>query len=403
MLSPTVYELPRDKAKDLAILGKDINRCFQGLAKMAVEAPNPQRGHSAAWRIIRAVLSNGISKVYRPLQQLNPDQRSAIIKVDLMEDTNGRLWVAEIDGYNPRGMGYSTLGSRLAGEISSAPRLPGVAATLARMLSSRQQYFITFLYSDRERFYLPEITIFKEEMAKNGIMVNVVSEMDFCFNDDGQEEIVFVIFPELSKNSQLSKELSRRYQNGTISFLIPPKPYQGSKAVLALLKNQEENEEIEQILQEYIPVEALAYVRAYTPDTYLAGKPGSKLRDCGLNLCGWKTILEAGEGQKYVLKRTVSSGMKGVFFSDDAGYSNAIAEAEQCQAHFILQAEVETLGRNMQYYISPEELITSFATWHSRLTTYYIGDELADIVVTARRDKRVHGSVDCVQLGTILV
>jgi hypothetical protein len=398
LLSPAVYELPAAQANELDRLGKSVKKCFAGLNYMAAEVSNPKLGHDPAWRIIRAALTNGVSKVFTPLQKMNPEEQSMITKIDLMEDVFGNFWIAEIDGYNPRGMGYSTLAARLAKQASTAGRLPGVAASLARQLIERGRDRFTFLYADNERFYLPEFAIFQSEMAEHGIGVEVVSELDLKLDEtDGN---LFVVFPPLNKNVPLAQQLSRRYQNGSVSFLIPPKPYLGSKAVLALIKNQERNQELEKVLREYVEGAALECVRQYIPETYLVGKNGDKSKRT-LHLCGWKQALEL-DPARYVLKRSVSSGMKGVFFHDDDQYPAALEEAANCQGNFVLQREVEQLDRPFEYFACEHGLVDS-ASWHTRVTVHIIGDDLADIVVTARQDKRVHGATDCLQLGTILV
>lgn len=399
LLSPSVYELPISAASELEILGQSVKKCFAGLNSIAANMNNPKLGHDPEWRLIRAALSNGVSKIFTPLQQLNPEEDSLITKIDLMEDLDGKFLIAEIDGYNPRGMGYSTLAARLAKVASPAERLPGVAACLASALKSKGVTSFTFLYADHERFYLSEFKIFQAEMKMLGVSVHLASELEFCF--DRTPETLFVVFPQLNKNIALAKELAARYQAGLISFLIPPKPYLGSKSVLAILKNQDRNEELESVLKQYIDGDALNYLRHYIPETYLVGKQNGKMRGKNsLNLCGWEKALSKNP-TNFVLKRSVSSGMKGVFFSHHPGYEKALQEAGNSQGHFVIQREVKQLTRNFEYFVSPQEIGTG--KWHTRVTAHIIGNQLADIVTTARQDRQVHGAPDCLQLGTILV
>ncbi len=399
LISPSVYELPKHKAKELNNLGKAVKVCFAGMNQMVMSMDNHENGHSPAWRLIRAVLNNGISKTLRSLQKLNPEEESMITKIDLMEDNSGNFQIAEIDGYNPRGMGYSTLAARLSRIASPQNKLPGVAQSLSKQLQDRGDHKLTFLYADQERFYKPEFLIFKEEMQRFGVEVEVVSELDFHLN--GQPKNLLVVFPPLYKTPSLSVELAERYRTGNVSFLIPPKPYLGSKSVLALLKNEEQNEELETILRSYIPEDSLEKIRQFVPQTFLVGKSAGKMQGkSALNLAGWQDAI-ASEPDKFVLKKSVSSGMKGVFFSDDAKFEETLNEAGNSQGHFVIQREVNQLHRHFEYFVSPTEVAS--ATWHTRVTAHIIGDELADIVVTARQDKQVHGATDCLQLGTVLV
>jgi hypothetical protein len=41
--------------------------------------------------------------------------------------------------------------------------------------------------------------------------------------------------------------------------------------------------------------------------------------------------------------------------------------------------------------------------WFVRVTVHYFVGGIADIIVTARRDKKVHGALDCLQLGLVVV
>jgi hypothetical protein len=406
LLSPSVYELPTAKATEIDALGKAVGNCFVGLNQIAAEATDPKRGHSLAWRRLRAGMVNGISKTLNALQRINPDESSMIMKLDLMEDQFGNFQIAEVDGYNPRGMGYSTLAARMASQVSTADRLPGVAASLSQKLRALGRDEITFLYGARERFYLPEFSIFRDEMAVQGITVNLFSELDFPIAD--KSDRLFVIFPQMDDNLELVSELSNRYRNGSATFLIPPKPYLGSKATLALLKNQEGDQELEKILVDFIDGVSLDRVRQYLPETYLVGrqsksyrpKNARKMRGAkALDLTAWARALENDPG-KFLLKECVSSGMKGVVFPDDPSYEVVLGMAANCQLRYVLQREVKQLDRRFEYFTS--DGIAS-GTWNTRVTTHFIGGDLADIIVTARQDKRVHGSTDCLQLGTILV
>ena len=42
------------------------------------------------------------------------------------------------------------------------------------------------------------------------------------------------------------------------------------------------------------------------------------------------------------------------------------------------------------------------AEWFMRITVHFAQRQVADVIVTARQDKKVHGAKDCIQLGTII-
>ena len=93
--------------------------------------------------------------------------------------------------------------------------------------------------------------------------------------------------------------------------------------------------------------------------------------------------------------------MKGTAFMDDAHFTVIMARACGSYYRFILQREVINRARNFQYFGNRGELQSG--EWFVRVTVHYFARGIADIIVTARRDKKVHGALDCLQLGAIIV
>jgi hypothetical protein len=209
---------------------------------------------------------------------------------------------------------------------------------------------------------------------------------------DQLENGVFLDLPFLYHREELSQMLLTRYQNREVRFVIPPKPCLGAKGVLALLRNDVDNGHLEAILQAFIPAKDLQRVREYIPRTFLVGRQGldpSKL--------AWKI----SEG-RYVLKESISSGMKGTVFSDDPDFQSILERASKTQLNWILQEEVVNAPQTFSHFDQDATCHTS-NDWFMRVTVQYVGRTLADVVVTARQDKAVHGAPDCIMLGTTVL
>ncbi|MEK7164763.1 MAG: hypothetical protein AAB779_02350, partial [Patescibacteria group bacterium] len=201
---------------------------------------------------------------------------------------------------------------------------------------------------------------------------------------------LLVDLPFLFKSNGMSAELAAFYQAGTVDFLIPPKPFLGAKAVLGLLRNDERNVRLEAILHSQIKPEALELVRQYIPETYLLHK--------NTDLAA---LRQRCEQERFVLKESISSGMKGTLFSDDRQFAFMLKQAGSSYYRFILQREVENRAHSFSYFTEDGEEREDY--WYTRVTAHYAARRLADIIVTARRDKKVHGAPDSLQLGTIIV
>ena len=79
--------------------------------------------------MIVKVLHTGVPAIYHDIMLLNPSSAPSICKVDIMESESGEFRIAEIDGHNKHGLGYSTLAARIRHAVMpDAKAFPGVAA-----------------------------------------------------------------------------------------------------------------------------------------------------------------------------------------------------------------------------------------------------------------------------------
>ncbi len=388
LLSPDLFILQPAQAAELQGIGRALQACLGGLARIVAISTTPGLTHGKTWDMIARISRTGIPAYYHELQGLGPNRTPDICKVDFMVDTKGRFQIAEIDGHNKHGLGYSTLAAQarhfLAGDQRS---FPGVVTVLVDAIRKRGHNECTLLTADQERFYLPECEILAKALQAAGIALRVVSERELSVGEL-KLGMLFVDFPFMFKNQDLIAGLVDRYRKGEIAFLIPPKPFLGSKALLALLRNDGQNPELEAILRAHIKAEALDTLRAAIPPTWLVGKRSGELPNPN------------GNGHRFVLKEAVSSGMKGTIFSDDPRFPTVLASAQRSIFRSVLQEEVENHPFRFRYF-SPEGAELE-AEWFVRATVHYAQGAIADLIVTARQDRSVHGAKDSLQLGAIV-
>lgn len=394
-LSPSVYRITTAQQQELSQLGYAITDCLKGLSHLATIAFDPELNYRGVWTDLRQIFSSGVPKIYHDLQGQNRTHLPQLLKVDLMVDEWGQFRIAEIDGHNKHGLGYSTLGQLFRHSLNpEAKTLPGAVRLLADYARKLGFGTIKIFYSDQERFYLPEFEIAQAEFAKHGLHCQVFSEMEA--ETALLKEGLFLDLPFLYHRTALYETIIDSYRKGKVIFVIPPKPFLGAKGVLAILRNDSKDPILEGLLQSFIRPQSLKLVRRYTPETLIVGKQGT----------GVEIIKERVATKRYVLKESISSGMKGTVFSDDPSFMGVLHTACKTQMNWILQEEVVNMPQEFSWFedgSNSAPILQTAEDWFMRVTVQYVQRQLADIIVTARRDKAVHGAKDCIQLGAVIV
>lgn len=394
LLSPSVYQITEAKCQELSRLGFALNDCLMGLSHIAVIAYDKSLNYRDVWLFARRVFSTGVPKVYHELHGMNVKHIPKLLKVDLMIDQNGNFKIAEVDGHNKHGLGYSTLGLRFREALyPEAKSLPGVVNVLSEAVKRLGHHQIKLFYADQERFYIPEFEVACQEFMKYGIHCHVVSEMnvDDAFLHCG----LFLDLPFLYHRIELYRTIIAAYKTGAVSFVIPPKPFLGAKGILALLRNDGGNDQLESLLQTFIRRESLALVRQYIPETVFVGNQAE----------GFNAILDRVSRKRYVLKESISNGMKGTVFSDDENFDAVLSGAYKSNMNWVLQEEVVNQPQTFSSFKNgngSDAVLETHHDWFMRVTAHYVNTELADVIITARRSKAVHGAKDCIQIGAII-
>ncbi len=296
-----------------------------------------------------------------------------LLKVDLVQDEEGKFFIAEADAYNPRGFGYMAL---LDGSIPNSLKRsgPGIAAVADLM---RKQEVCTaaewlIIVSEQERFYKPAFEVFRSVLARHGVYARIVDEAGIDKELFGTETIhVFVIPETLNRNTEGREHLLDRFRQGTARVFYPPAAYLGSKAFLPYLAQQENMAE-------------------FVPPCSLVSRKIDPLLVCN--------------GYPAVLKGVMSSGMKQVIFSgaDPDMFEKTLAEARSTKRPtWVMQREVKQ---------KPVPVVVFFddgtgcieRDYYLRITAYIGESGLVGAEVTGRTDPKVHGAPDCIQIPTIL-
>lgn len=395
-LSPNVFELSGQRKAELDELAVAINDCLAGISRIvAIGEQVDLCSSQSSYRLFIKALKAGLP---HKLPTNRPKTLPILRKCDLLVGEDDKIWIAEIDATNPRSWGYSVLGRGISRCIApDSPMLPGVAPYIARELKQRKTVEVTFLYGDTQRFYRPEFDIIAHELKEYGITMTPVNETEVRVKDGQLTHFrsgellshTLVDLPPMNQNGELISWLKQATITGEVQYLVAPKYFLAAKTMLGLLSNPEGDEDIESLLRSQISAGSLSTLRTHLPRTWIIGQT-------------W-TAPVLSPDTEYVLKRSVSSGMKNIFFSSEGSFEAAMTAASlEKNGANVLQEEIpnqpfvwETFDRNGR--------LGEAQTHFLRLTAYMSRQAVEDIAITACTSKRVHGGKSAIITGTVLV
>ena len=368
LLSPAAYALTPSERGDLArFAGATWNAAVslqERLCDIAARQTGPATNGDG--RLLR-LANNATRGLYSPRD--GERRIPPILKVDLMLCQDGRFQIAEVDAYNPRGLGYVAL---LQGSMpNGTPQYPGLDGVYAEL--SKGGNNLRIVVSEYERFYETAFKVLARALVARGMDVRVIRARDIASGDEHIEDgdRLLSIPDTLDAHASIRNDLLSRYRDGRIGAFFPPTSYLGSKAFLPELRN-------------------MPGMAEFMPETALVGKTYKDFE-------GFFTL-----DVPLVLKATVSSGLKGVLFSDldpDAFGSTLSWVRQQMNASWILQAQVKQEAVPVPVFEEDGSITTQHHFF--RITAYVTEGGIIYAEVTGRPDPKVHGAKDCIQIPTV--
>ena len=396
VLSPFTYEISEGRLNTLNEFSRNLHACMHTVTRAVAIGENQSLGAGTVFGDFAKATKAGTP--YN-LPTLYPNRIPFLCKVDMVEDEDGSLRAVEIDATNPRSWGYSILGRQLAQAIKpEAKLLPGVVNLLTNFGPIKKLGAITFLYGHTQRFYLPEFLLFAKSMRQAGVDVKVACETEVTVCADGiywrdgnKLPELLVDFPPMNRNAGLIAWLKQAYLDDRVRFVIPPSYFLASKATLTVLSAGQYDRNFEAVKHMVQPHHSpQRKICRYVADTAMV--------ESGV----WGNIESAGENSAdWVLKRCVSSGAKGVWVGGEEGFEEALLDATESPGQFVLQKQIQTKTHTLSHFQAGELLESD--GWRLRLTVYCSPRGVADIAITARQGKLVHGATDAILTGTVVV
>jgi hypothetical protein len=371
-LSPCVYGIGPDFARNLEYLGRDVHRSLRSLdEKLICLGSGGVHLTKPAARFLR-LAKTGTKNLLTPRD--GGVGISPVIKVDLVQDMDGNYRIAEVDAYNPRGLGYLCL---LASMTDGMKRFPGEGVLTSLFASIRRDNSPwVIIVSEYERYYEPAFGVLVKSLQKYGIPAKLVREEKL--GQDGVDEVlgdfaqVLCIPESLSEYPKVRRRLIERYKEGSLFAIFPPKAYLGSKGFLPYLSGPG-------LAEEHIPKTSLVS---------RVDDPGAVIKD----------------GTPAVLKATVSSGMKQVLFSDldEEAFCAKLAGARKDEYPlWVMQEQVPQTATPVMVYDDCGRKVCR--DYYFRIIAHITEYGILDVEVTGRPDRKVHGAPDCIQLPSVLL
>ncbi len=356
--------------------------------------------------MIWKAMNFGINKHEKPIQglinRLPLFARCDLMTTEKVNSTGSIYQIAEVEGDKTHGMGYYDgfilpNCKEITGQISGKTFTEAVKREVGRET-------VFLLIGNSERFYLAEMEKLLWPVAnKADLDLVVVTENTLKLNKNsvnpliyGEKEGKFLVnLPVLEPDGPLvkkdcsDKNLYDMCVWGEVECLIPPNRFLSNKALLGIVSNGLENPESEIWVKEYFDQNKLNLLREYIPRTILVNK---------YNLKTVKDLLE-NEGDNWVVKKTVSSGSKGVSLDkEDHGKRQAmLKDMDAAPLGYIIQYKISQ--RTKHFWHTEQDLsgIVNSALY-TRTELYGQSQGILAVGMTARPETAVHVQTDAIQI-----
>jgi hypothetical protein len=372
VLSPSAYILSPSQQTQLDRLGKTTHAAVRAINARLCDIAKEKSPSSHSDARLIGIANSASRSLLRPLHGVR--EVPPVIKVDLVEDPYGRFHIVEVDTYNPRGLGFCAFLEGSFNRFSTVPRYWGTWGTARRLDKARKfpgPWYV--VVSEYERFYENAFVVFKNAMALADTEVVLVREQSLAHDRSlipGEGANLLIIPESLNVYPAVRDDLLARYQEGRLNVFFPPVAYLGSKALLPYLRECDG-------MQEFIPPSALVGKKCGDPEALV------------------------DTTRPTVLKAAVSSGMKGVYFSDlDKNFPDALVRARALgKPTWILQEQVPQETTTIPVFTKSGDV--EVRDYYLRITAYITEKGTLDAEVTGRPDRKVHGAPDCIMIPTV--
>lgn len=419
-LSPDVLELnfkQKAELEEINVLMFSPGGFFDGANRLFDRTFDQRFISTNTGAKVLKTLRSGLPKAERELIKSNDKQMPVVCRLDLAFAPNqdSEFKILEVEGDKTHAFGLATIAELFARQITgdATERPPGLVSAFRTFLKgagATPEKPAVLIVGREEMFYETELKIFAQFCRKNLIPLVALGEREvqvstsgISLNDGsfpaGKNSFttdLLINLPVLTPGGYRGTDIDadlllRLFAEGKIRCLIPPKRFLGSKGLLALVSNGDNDLELEAVLQDCFDPDKLARLRELIPSTFVISK---KSRARALN------ELDENPGA-WVIKKSMSSGMRGVALPSGNRQRSMLGEAVEAPFNYVIQAKVAQETREFRF-AEPNDLnAIKKARMFMRISPFCTPGGIATICVTGRETPDVHGATDSILISTV--
>ncbi len=338
-LSEELFLLDMSDVQKIVLIGSAINKLMFAMQALVHIEINTDLRLIKPYKLVRDLLSNGLNFRHKLIMGIHPQRNSLLTRVDFMFDESGELKIAEIDPMNKHGLGFALL-CRYENNHGERQK---IITLFSEILSGYKELVVVI--SRKDDFFRKEQEYFAQKLREYS-NINVVvldeKEEEIILAKIADQEVCFLDCP-VSGSDILNLKLLELFENNPKRFLMPPKHWMGNKSILSFLHEPA----LLEILRAFLDSKDIDLLQKHIPPTFIT-KP---------------------EFGRYVVKKVMSSGAKGVFFNGNAPSKNVIYQEYVPQKKFLLEGS--------EQYV--------------RLAAHFVASRLGELTVTSSLEIPVHG------------
>lgn len=314
------------------------------------------------------------------------------VRLDCIRDENGKIKIVEIEENKLHGLGYATL----CREFSETPVGEGLVKDFVDITKNNPGLI---LLAASERFYITELKYFCRVVNEQGGNLEFASQSEIELTEEGilvkkdfgrtvKMFTNIINLPNLSGEKTMAdkteKGISNLHLNGTIKVKSFNRPFLGEKALMGLISNAFQDEELERVLNLCFHPLTLGIIRDLIPRTFI---PMNKQEKQHI-----ENMIRLGE--RLFVKVINASGARGV-----ASHENRDMQLELLsQGNVIVQDSISVSRIELPFY----DLLygeSGVNTYSVRYASFVINGQLTDIAATASPSIIAHGGRTSIQTG----
>jgi len=350
-LSDELFAIKLDDLQKIVTIGHVVSKFMTAMQTIVHVAVSPNLKLIKSY-LIRDILLRDISVQHKKLFGVHPQKNSLLTRIDFMVDEAGGLKIAEIDPMNKHGLGFALLCRNESGHGERQK----ILSLFSELLSGYED--LSIIISRKDEFFKKEQAYFAQKLSE------YICKPVYVILENDKQEIIkrienqsscFLDCPVLD-DKDMNQKLLDVFVNTPKRFMVPPKHWMGNKAIMAFLYEPV----LLEILHVFLSDVDINLLQEYVPSTFLT-KPKP-------------------EFGRFVVKKAMSSGAKGVFFEGGAPDKGVVYQKYVPQKKFFLDGKEQ----------------------HVRLAAHFVGVKLAELTVTSSAQVPVHGNSESVNYHVVL-